>query len=1014
MAIYKNILIGSGGLRGFGSGDVISGGTVLAGGLMTARNGATVVGLNVEGGFVEVEKSNVSNCKITRGGTLRLITPTGLVSGVTVCVGYLHLSGGSASGTVINGGNTIEKVCDGAVEYGTVVLSGGIQQVISATISGSVLSGAKGAAGNQMLSAGAKAYDTVISTYGNQAVSSGASACNTEIYTYGQQHVQKGGYASGVIMYSGLSAWNAAYHLVEGVAHDTVVYAYGDHYVRFGGTTYHTQVYDLAWQTIDGGGIASGTTIYSGGLQGMYGASNGYECGKAYDTVISCGGMQAVESGYAERTTLVSGVQQVWDLGSAKETRVSGGAQLVAGYAVSNFICSGGNQKVISSAFDNDKTYALSSGYALSNTFSQGNQWVIDGIATLNTFAGGTQTLQGGSAYQNTLSGASQWIADGLAVSNTISGGLQVLQNGSALINRLTKTNQVLYNGYASDTVISNGNQNLGAGKVVNNTINGGSQTLGGGHAVNNNISAGLQLINGGSALVNRLTKTNQQLWKGYASDTVISNGSQQIIGGKAENNTIYGGSQFVSATAVNTTLYDGFIKMYNRSIASNTVVLGSATMENWGGSVTNLEIGKNVRCDFWQQGKWSGTLTIAGTLALHDGTGSGNIRFDVTGSRKFDYMLDTFQSGANYSVSVSRYAENGTYTLINSASAFNKSVSLYAGDTLCGTLSAGNSITVNNRTYALTTSGSSVKLTVSGRNAAGVAGDLNGDGDGDIIMTHKLQGYAGAWLIGERQTASWGNLSNLDYTQWKIFDVGGTTTDSENDIFLFNAAQNKLGAWATGADGKVTGWKDVASFNDNMNLLGLGDYNGDNQSDVLLISDYGDLGVWFTSGAKTGWKRFQSLGKEWHIAAIGDFNGDGRDDVAVTHKAGFAGCYLTQADGTVKWSNLDQLNGNEVAGAGDFNGDGVDDILLKKGNYYGAWIVENGNAKGWMGLGNIGSDRDIEQIGDFNNDGVDDLRIRVSNGAVGALLVNGANNLEWHYYGSLGKEWETSLAAVL
>ena len=67
-----------------------------------------------------------------------------------------------------------------------------------------------------------------------------------------------------------------------------------------------------------------------------------------------------------------------------------------------------------------------------------------------------------------------------------------------------------------------------------------------------------------------------------------------------------------------------------------------------------------------------------------------------------------------------------------------------------------------------------------------------------------------------------------------------------------------------------------------------------------------------------------------------------------------------------------------------------------------------------WMGLGNLGNGAVVEQIGDFNNDGVDDLRIRVSNGAVGALLVNGANNLEWHYYGSLGKEWETSLAAVL
>ena len=297
---------------------------------------------------------------------------------------------------------------------------------------------------------------------------------------------------------------------------------------------------------------------------------------------------------------------------------------------------------------------------------------------------------------------------------------------------------------------------------------------------------------------------------------------------------------------------------------------------------------------------------------------------------------------------------------------------------------------------------------------------DIDSNGLADIIMaitksTHPNRGSAGAWLIQENQTAKWGNLSTLNATS-KIMGFGKTSSSKAvDDIYVYDTATNNLGAWVTDENGKVTGWKNVNKFNDNMNVLGLGDFNADGQTDVLLMSDYGDLGVWFTSGAKTGWKRFQSLGKEWHIAAIGDFNGDGRDDVALTHDAGFAGCYITQADGTVKWTNLDKIkSGQKIAGAGDFNGDGVDDILLQQGNYCGAWIVENGNAKGWMGLGNIGSDRDIEQIGDFNNDGVDDLRIRVSNGAVGALLVNGANNLEWHYYGSLGKEWETSLAAVL
>ena len=84
----------------------------------------------------------------------------------------------------------------------------------------------------------------------------------------------------------------------------------------------------------------------------------------------------------------------------------------------------------------------------------------------------------------------------------------------------------------------------------------------------------------------------------------------------------------------------------------------------------------------------------------------------------------------------------------------------------------------------------------------------------------------------------------------------------------------------------------------------------------------------------------------------------------------------------------------------------------MKNGDYYGAWLVNNGNAAGWMGLGDLG-DVTVEQIADFNGDGVDDLRIRTAAGDLGAQLVMGADTLDWHYYGSVGEEWKTALAAL-
>ena len=78
----------------------------------------------------------------------------------------------------------------------------------------------------------------------------------------------------------------------------------------------------------------------------------------------------------------------------------------------------------------------------------------------------------------------------------------------------------------------------------------------------------------------------------------------------------------------------------------------------------------------------------------------------------------------------------------------------------------------------------------------------------------------------------------------------------------------------------------------------------------------------------------------------------------------------------------------------------------------YGAWIVQDGNAKSWMVLGDLGSVT-VEQIGDFDADGRDDLRIRTAAGDLGTQLVKGADTLEWKYYGSVGQEWSIGLAAI-
>ena len=293
--------------------------------------------------------------------------------------------------------------------------------------------------------------------------------------------------------------------------------------------------------------------------------------------------------------------------------------------------------------------------------------------------------------------------------------------------------------------------------------------------------------------------------------------------------------------------------------------------------------------------------------------------------------------------------------------------------------------------------------------------GDLNGDGRADVVMTvaqagHDADGATGAWLIQADQTPAWGDLSTRS-DGWEIFGTGHTTPAKGSDDVYIRSTGNVIGAWVTDAAGNVTGWETVGTFEADARIVGLGDFDGNGQTDLLLRSTDGAVGCYFTDGG--GWNYFQSLGDEWTLSAIGDLNGDGRDDVVLKHDAGFAGSWIMQADGKMKWADLDTLQeGFGIVGSGDFDGDGTDDVLLRKGTYYGAWLVEDGGAYAWFGLGDFG-DVTVERIADFDGDGTDDLLVRTAAGDIGAQLVKGADTLEWKYYGSVGAEWSTSLAAL-
>ena len=569
------------------------------------------------------------------------------------------------------------------------------------------------------------------------------------------------------------------------------------------------------------------------------------------------------------------------------------------------------------------------------------------------------------------------------------------------------------YNGTASDTTLSSGARvndfrYIGAGtqkldRIANSQIqcdfssavvsSGWSGDVG----AEGRVTA-IQVLKGGRLYVS-----------GLADGTVVDSlGNVLVRDGGVANGTLISKGATVSAISrgvvKNTTIQsEGFLLAGYNGTASNTTILagGSLTIEN----------------------RHCGNMQID-TGAVVSAVKNAKIVFDLEYRDPAETAmindLSLIQGAPSFTITVAVDQLNGSYKLAAGAAGFNKTVTISDLDGVTANVNVGNTVTVGNLECSLILASDQLSLTVSGGSPAPcpgkmAAGDLNMDGRADIVMTidqstHPANGATGAWLIKEDQTPIWGDLSTRN-GGWEIFGMGKTDAGKNtNDVYI-KSDSNIVGAWTTDNDGKVTGWETIGSFDSDAQVLGLGDFNGNGQSDLLLRAANGAVGCFFTNGQ--GWNYFQSLGDEWKLTAIGDLNGDGRDDVVLKHDAGFAGSWLTQADGTPMWADLDTLpDGFEIVGAGDFNGDGTDDVLLKNGGYYGAWLVQNGNAVGWFGIGDLG-DATVEQIADFNGDGKDDLRIRTAAGDLGAQLVMGADTLDWHYYGSVGAEWSTGLAAL-
>ncbi|WP_426422611.1 AIDA repeat-containing protein [Bradyrhizobium genosp. A] len=472
----RGVSVANAGAMVISSGGVASGTTVAAGGQLLI-NGVASGAIVAAGGSVVVSSGGTlsvlsgqsdQGILVVASGTL-LVSSGGTTINATVSSGghATVLSGGVASGAVVSSGG-VATVSAGGADSGTTVYAGGLEVVSSG---GRATSTTVGSSGTETVSSGGVASGATVSSGGQGYVLSGGSMVSGLVLLGGTLTVSSGGVASGTQLLGN--------QVVNGVASGTVVLG-GPHngeYVELGGTSINAIISSGGTEAVYNTGVASGTTVYAGGLEyelaggtasatQLKGGTNQVS-GTANATIVSSGGLEMVLSGgIANAATVLSGgIERIMISGTAKNTTIS----------------SGGSE-VVSSGGVASGTIVSSGGVA---TVSAGG---IERAATV--YAGGSEIVSsGGTASSSVIAGRQSISSGGTALGVTLSsGGNQIVVSG----------------GYASGTIVSSGGtETISAGGIASSTYVSGGGLLyvsSGGVASGATIGAGtLEVASGGS-----------------------------------------------------------------------------------------------------------------------------------------------------------------------------------------------------------------------------------------------------------------------------------------------------------------------------------------------------------------------------------------------------------------------------------------------------------------------------------------------------------------------------------
>jgi hypothetical protein len=227
----------------------------------------------------------------------------------------------------------------------------------------------------------------------------------------------------------------------------------------------------------------------------------------------------------------------------------------------------------------------------------------------------------------------------------------------------------------------------------------------------------------------------------------------------------------------------------------------------------------------------------------------------------------------------------------------------------------------------------------------------FNGDGKYDLLW-RDTSGNTAIWFMNGLTVASTASLGNVP-TSWTVKGTGGgeilwQDTAGNLAVWFMNGSQ----IWRTvglGAVAPSTNWSVVAV-----------DIGG---NILWRNTATGAVAVWLVGGTQiTSTVNLGTVPSNWVVQGIGDFNGDGNTDILWwDNSSGTVAIWLMnaswQVQSTLGIGVVPASSTWSIVQTGDYNGDGKSDILWKDGSgNLAIWFINGSSVSSIANLGNVGT----------------------------------------------------------